>query len=40
MTMQNKTYTIGLFYSLNARENFATRAKTMEFTGDVSCPDP
>lgn len=36
MAIQNKMYTVGLFYSLNARETFATRNVTMDFTGNVS----
>lgn len=36
MAIQNKLYTVGLFYSLNARDTFATRNVTMDFTGNVS----
>lgn len=38
MAIQNKLYTVGLFYSLNARDTFATRNVTMDFTGNVSWP--
>lgn len=36
MAIQNKLYTVGLFYSLNARESFSTRNITMDFTAGVS----
>lgn len=36
MAIQNKFYTVGLFYSLNARDTFATRNVTMDFTSSVS----
>lgn len=36
MAIQNKFYTVGLFYSLNSRDTFAARNITLDFSGSVS----